>query len=69
MLLRTQHVIEDCVQAYADENGLTYWETSAKSNTNVNDLFVDIAKRLPRVIFSHSESLNPCSPDYTLQMS
>ena len=36
------------MQAYADENGLAYWETSAKSNTNVNDVFVDIAKRLPR---------------------
>lgn len=38
----------DCLQAYAEENGLTYWETSAKSNLNVNDVFVDIAKRLPQ---------------------
>ena len=36
------------MQAYADENGLTYWETSAKSNSNVNSVFVDIAKRLPQ---------------------
>jgi hypothetical protein len=36
------------LQAYAQENGLAYWETSAKSNTNVNDVFVDIAKRLPQ---------------------
>ena len=40
------------LQAYALENGLTYWETSAKSNTNVNDMFEDIAKRLPRVSFN-----------------
>ena len=36
------------VQAYADENGLFFWETSAKSNINVNEVFVDIAKRLPK---------------------
>ncbi len=36
------------LQAYAQENGLAYWETSAKSNTNVNDVFVDIASRLPQ---------------------
>jgi Ras-related protein Rab-5C len=39
--------VEDA-QAYADENGLQFWETSAKSNLNVNEVFVDIAKRLPR---------------------
>lgn len=46
--------LEHCdlvLQAYAEENGLTYWETSAKSNTNVSDMFVDIAKRLPQVHF------------------
>lgn len=36
------------VQAYADENGLAYWETSAKSNTNVTSVFEDIAKKLPQ---------------------
>lgn len=35
-------------KAYADENGLAYWETSAKSNTNVSEVFVDIASRLPK---------------------
>lgn len=32
-------------QAYADENGLVYMETSAKTNANVSELFDDIAKR------------------------
>jgi len=32
---------------YADENGALYYETSAKSAANVNELFVAIAKRLP----------------------
>lgn len=35
-------------QAYAEENGLFFWETSAKSNSNVAELFTDIAARLPR---------------------
>eukprot|EP00298_Acanthocystis_sp_HF-20_P001551 c11960_g1_i1.p1 GENE.c11960_g1_i1~~c11960_g1_i1.p1 ORF type:complete len:202 (-),score=78.50 c11960_g1_i1:90-695(-) len=35
-------------QAYADENGIMFMETSAKSAHNVNELFVAIAKKLPK---------------------
>eukprot|EP01101_Sappina_pedata_P010182 TRINITY_DN634_c0_g1_i1.p1 TRINITY_DN634_c0_g1~~TRINITY_DN634_c0_g1_i1.p1 ORF type:complete len:199 (-),score=53.70 TRINITY_DN634_c0_g1_i1:110-706(-) len=35
-------------QAYADENGALFLETSAKAATNVNELFVAIAKKLPK---------------------
>jgi len=36
-------------QAYSDENGIFFIETSAKDGTNVDRLFEQIAERLPRV--------------------
>ena len=38
----------EVAQAYADENGLIFMETSAKTAMNVNDIFFAIAKQLPR---------------------
>jgi len=38
----------DLAQSYADENGLLFMETSAKTAANVNELFVAIAKKLPK---------------------
>lgn len=38
----------DEAQAYAEENGLLFMETSAKTALNVNELFLAIAKKLPK---------------------
>ncbi|BES88652.1 unnamed protein product [Nesidiocoris tenuis] len=35
-------------QAYAEENGLLFMETSAKTAKNVNEIFLAIAKKLPK---------------------
>ena len=38
----------DEAKAYAEENGIFHMETSAKTAMNVNDLFVTIARKLPK---------------------
>ena len=38
----------DEANAYAEENGLLFMETSAKNANNVNEIFLAIARKLPR---------------------
>jgi Ras-related protein Rab-5C len=47
-------VEHDEAQGYADENGLLFMETSAKTAMNVNDIFLAIGKKcsVQRTIFS-----------------
>jgi len=47
-------------QAYSDENGILFMETSAKTASNVNELFVAIAKKLPK-------ASNPRPPSRIIQ--
>jgi len=43
-----RQVEADEAKAYADENGLLFFETSAKTNQNVNEMFRSIAVKLPK---------------------
>ena len=42
-----QEVEASEARAYAEEIGALFMETSAKANRNVQELFVDISRRLP----------------------
>ncbi|XP_060680884.1 ras-related protein Rab-5A isoform X2 [Hemiscyllium ocellatum] len=41
-------ITNDEAQSYADDNSLLFMETSAKTSMNVNEIFLAIAKKLPK---------------------
>jgi len=47
-LVENRKVPIEEAQSFCDENGILFMETSAKSGANVNELFVAIAKKLPK---------------------
>lgn len=47
-LQENRQVPTHVARTFAEENGLVFFETSAKSNLNVTDIFASIANQLPR---------------------
>ena len=45
-------------KSYAEDNGLLFMETSAKAATNVNELFVAIARKLPSKETDNNNNVN-----------
>lgn len=43
-----REVPKEEAKQFADENGYIFYETSAKTGENVNNVFVEIAKKLPK---------------------
>ena len=47
--MTTNRIVEyDEASAYAEEKGLLFLETSAKTALNVNNIFLAVAKKLPK---------------------
>eukprot|EP01108_Squamamoeba_japonica_P006884 TRINITY_DN565_c0_g1_i4.p2 TRINITY_DN565_c0_g1~~TRINITY_DN565_c0_g1_i4.p2 ORF type:complete len:214 (-),score=91.24 TRINITY_DN565_c0_g1_i4:114-716(-) len=55
-LAEKRAVTTEEAQAYADENGNLFMETSAKTAANVNELFVAIARKLPKTAAPRPDS-------------
>eukprot|EP00162_Nutomonas_longa_P007987 comp18171_c0_seq2/m.32020 comp18171_c0_seq2/g.32020 ORF comp18171_c0_seq2/g.32020 comp18171_c0_seq2/m.32020 type:complete len:129 (-) comp18171_c0_seq2:117-503(-) len=51
---------------YATENGIFFMETSAKTAQNVNDLFVNIARKLPR---AGAQGKQPAAQNIVIQQN
>lgn len=56
-------------QAYSEENGILFMETSAKTAANVNELFVAIAKKLPKPTNGRPPSQPPQGGDAKVDLN
>ena len=50
------------VSAYAKENNLLHFETSAKTGANIKELFTEIATKIPKIDQPETRSAFPISP-------
>lgn len=58
--LADKRVVEaEEAQVYAEENGLLFMETSAKTASNVNEIFMAIARKLPKTDAASSSQARP----------
>lgn len=57
--MKDRKVDAEEAKAYASENGLLYLDTSARTGLNVKELFVAIAKKLPKVAKGKAEDVIP----------
>ncbi|CAM9290950.1 ras-related protein Rab-5A-like [Lampetra fluviatilis] len=68
--LASQRMVEfEEAQGYAEENGLLFMETSAKTAMNVNEVFLAIAKKLPKNEQQNPAGRNTISIEPTPQTS
>ncbi|GBG28366.1 Ras-related protein Rab-5A [Hondaea fermentalgiana] len=58
-----RQVPKEEVQEYANENGIVFFETSAKTAQNVRELFVEIANKLPKTEQADEASAFPVTDD------
>lgn len=56
--VESREVDTTAVKAFAEENGLIYLETSAKTGENVNELFTTIANKMPMKNSTSNPSLS-----------